>query len=135
VPGSEQVDLSWQPAADPDTGIVHYLIYRNGEVIGTARGNKFSDAALTGVDHAYQVAAVNLHGTQGPLSAPVNYTRLNIQPAYGSTALVRRPLFEWPEVPGAVSYQVQIATRQCFSPLLISKTRSTPSFTPPKICL
>jgi hypothetical protein len=129
---SKQVDLSWQPAADPDTGIVHYLVYRDGEVIGTARGTNFSDTALTGVDHTYQVAAVNLHGTQGPLSAPVNYGVANIQPANGSTALVRRPLFEWPEVPGAASYQVQIATASNFSPVLISQTSSTPSLTPTK---
>jgi hypothetical protein len=69
--GDGQVDLSWQPAADPDTGIVHYLVYRDGEVIGTARGHYFSDAALTGADPTYQVAAVNLHGMQGLLSAPV----------------------------------------------------------------
>jgi hypothetical protein len=130
--GSEQVDLSWQPAADPDTGIVHYLVYRDGQVIGTTRGNSFSDKNLSGVDHAYQVAAVNLHGTQGPLSIPVNTTIFNIQPANGSTVLVRRPLFEWPEVPGAASYQVQIAAASSFSPLLMSRTSSTPSLTPPK---
>jgi hypothetical protein len=129
---SKQVNLSWQPAADPDTGIVHYLVYRDGTVIGTARGTNFSDTALTAVDHVYQVAAVNLHGTQGPLSAPVHYGVANIEPANGSTALVRRPLFEWPEVPGAASYQVQIATADNFSPVLISQTRSTPSLTPTK---
>jgi hypothetical protein len=130
--GSEQVELSWQPAADPDTGIVHYLVYRDGELIGTARGQSFRDTAQTGVDHAYQVAAVNLHGTQGPLSAPVHYGVANIQPEYGSTALVRRPLFQWAEVPGAVSYQVQIATNSNFGKVLISQTRSTPSLTPTK---
>jgi hypothetical protein len=69
--GDGLVDLSWQPAADPDTGIVHYLVYRDGEVIGTARGHYFSDAALSGVDHAYQIAAVNLHGIKGLLSPAV----------------------------------------------------------------
>jgi hypothetical protein len=69
--GDGQIDLSWQPAADPDTGIVHYLVYRGGEMIGTARGHYFSDAALSGVDPTYQVAAVNLHGMRGLLSAPV----------------------------------------------------------------
>jgi hypothetical protein len=130
--GSEQVGLSWQPAADPDTGIVHYLVYRDGQVIGTARGTKFSDKNLSGVDHSYQVAAVNLHGTQGPLSVPVNSTIFNIQPANGSTVLVRRPLFEWPEVPGAASYQVHISADTSFSPLLMSLNSSTPSLTPSK---
>jgi hypothetical protein len=69
--GDGQIDLSWQPATDPDTGIVHYLVYRDGEVIGTVRGQTFSDAALPGVDQAYQIAAVNLHGITGLLSPAV----------------------------------------------------------------
>jgi hypothetical protein len=67
----------------------------------------------------------------GP-SAPASFYVSWIQPGDDSTALVRRPPFQWPEIPGAASYQVQIATASNFSTLLMSQTSSTPSLTPTK---
>jgi hypothetical protein len=59
--------LSWQPARDPDTGIVIYRIYRDGELIGATKELNFTDESQTGGDFSsYQVTAVNFHGTEGP---------------------------------------------------------------------
>jgi hypothetical protein len=70
------VDLSWQPAEDADTGIVHYLVYRDGELIGTVKGRYFSDPDSSQSTNAtYQVSAVNFHGFEGNLSAPVRVKR------------------------------------------------------------
>jgi hypothetical protein len=68
----ERFDLNWQPAEDPDTGIIHYLVYRDGEQIAAVKSRNFIDADIrTGNAVTYQVSAVNLHGFEGPKSPPL----------------------------------------------------------------
>jgi peptide/nickel transport system substrate-binding protein len=57
-------------------------------------------------------------------------TTATIQPANGSTALSRRPQFQWPAVTDATAYQVQIATASNFSTLLMSLTSPTNTVIP-----
>jgi hypothetical protein len=68
------IDLNWQPADDPDTGVILYLVYRNGEQIGTTKGSFFS--AINNyetITARYQVSAVNYHGLEGPKSTPAMF--------------------------------------------------------------
>jgi hypothetical protein len=77
----EMINLSWNAAEDPDTGIVHYVIYRNGVRIETVKGRYFSDPDISeGREASYQVSAVNYHGYEGPKSAPIR---------------VKKTLFTW----------------------------------------
>lgn len=70
-PTSEgQVDLSWNPATDAETGIVAYNVFRNATKLATVKGWKFSDTGLPErTRYNYQVSAVNYHGLEGPRSA------------------------------------------------------------------
>ncbi|HLF71355.1 MAG TPA: LamG-like jellyroll fold domain-containing protein [Dehalococcoidia bacterium] len=71
-----QASLSWTGAADPQTGIASYRIYRDTQP-GTvkallaeipATSTAYLDAVNPGVDYFYDVAAVNGHGIEGPRS-------------------------------------------------------------------
>jgi hypothetical protein len=67
--------LNWDPASDPDTGIVQYRIYRDDNVIATVKGWSFTDPAVTsGSSYAYSVSAINYHGTEGPGSPEIVVT-------------------------------------------------------------
>lgn len=78
IPVSDrQVDLSWTPATDPDTGIVVYKVFRDGNHIATVKGWGYSDTGLVEqTTYSYTVSAVNYHGTEGPESTPVTATTL-----------------------------------------------------------
>jgi hypothetical protein len=72
-----QIDITWDPATDQETGIVQYKVFRNGLHLGTVKGWTFSDTGLTEKTHySYEVSAVNYHGGEGPRSAPVTGTTL-----------------------------------------------------------
>jgi hypothetical protein len=63
----DSVKLSWEPATDPDTGVVIYNIYRNGHNIGKTKNWIFTDIGLSALNsYSYSVAAVNFHSTEGP---------------------------------------------------------------------
>ncbi|MHC4476807.1 MAG: hypothetical protein ACYTEL_14265 [Planctomycetota bacterium] len=63
-----KIKLSWEAASDPDTGIVIYVIYRNGRKLGSTKALTFLDAKLQGANSCtYGLSAVNLHGTEGPI--------------------------------------------------------------------
>lgn len=64
-----QNDLSWTAAADAESGIAVYRIYRNGAVIGTSTLTTFSDHdAPAGQSYSYEVAAINGDSLVGPRS-------------------------------------------------------------------
>ncbi|MHB1034284.1 MAG: lamin tail domain-containing protein [Pirellulales bacterium] len=88
-----QVNLSWSPAADADSGVDHYVIYRDGTQLATATATTYADTAgITSTSrHSYQVSAVNYDGFEGPRSLiaalapaglaaimPVNNTSLRV---------------------------------------------------------
>jgi hypothetical protein len=67
------VALSWGAAEDADTGIVSYIIYRDGVKIGSTFDLQFQDSSPgASATAAYEVAAVNLHGVEGPRCGPVS---------------------------------------------------------------
>jgi hypothetical protein len=70
-----QVDLSWSPATDPDTGIVRYKVFRDGVYLATVKGWSYHDMGLVEqTEYSYAVSAVNYHGLEGPQSIPVTAT-------------------------------------------------------------
>ncbi len=74
---NQQINLSWGPATDSDTGIVQYMVYRDGVYVATVRGLSYSDIGLIEqTTYSYTVSAINFHGIEGPRSAPVTATTL-----------------------------------------------------------
>lgn len=69
--GSNQVALVWSPAVDVESGVAHYVIYRDGVRRGTSTTASFTDASSVGTQNyrTYQVSAVNYDGFEGPRSA------------------------------------------------------------------
>ncbi|MDP7287956.1 MAG: lamin tail domain-containing protein, partial [Phycisphaerae bacterium] len=58
--GGTQIELTWASSSDPDSGVDHYLIYRDGVIIGTSSGTTYNDTLVSPVtQYSYQVAAVN----------------------------------------------------------------------------
>jgi hypothetical protein len=58
--GPFSVELSWSPSDDPESGIVHYVVYRDGKVIARPSGPPYEDAGLSDATaYAYRVSAVN----------------------------------------------------------------------------
>jgi hypothetical protein len=55
-----QVAVSWTASTDPDSGVEHYEVFRNGRQVGTSTTNSFADTGLQAQrEHSYQVVAVN----------------------------------------------------------------------------
>ena len=71
----EAVHLSWEKANDPETGINHYVIFRNGEKLGTSFFPKYTDIDLKGDEkYTYTVAAVNNRGICSSFSKDITIT-------------------------------------------------------------
>jgi chitodextrinase len=72
-----QIGLSWSAAADPESGVSFYTVYRNGVNVGTTSQTQFTDSGLAeATTYAYLVAATNTAGLEGAKSAGVNGTTL-----------------------------------------------------------
>lgn len=70
-PDHRRLELTWQPASDPDTGIAQYKIYRDGQPLATVKGWRYLDAGLQErTTYSYEVSAINYHGLEGPKSVP-----------------------------------------------------------------
>jgi hypothetical protein len=68
--GGFQVNLSWGPASDPETGITRYLIQRDGVLIDSTSGLSYADTLVTpGNTYGYSVSAVNGEGLEGPTAS------------------------------------------------------------------
>jgi hypothetical protein len=62
----DSIQLSWEPASDPETGVVIYKIYRDGQEIGTTIERSFTDTGLSEhSQYTYEISAVNFHGYEG----------------------------------------------------------------------
>lgn len=75
--GARLIRLSWSAAADPESGISIYLIYRDGgdqPIDSTAVTSYDDDSVVPQTTYAYQVAARNGVGIEGPLSDQVEAT-------------------------------------------------------------
>ena len=73
--GGVQVHLDWSASADPQSGVDHYVIYRNGLQAEAAATAYYVDTdVLPGVPYAYEVSAVNLDDYESARSAPAGVT-------------------------------------------------------------
>ncbi len=69
------VRLSWDAAADAESGVRHYNVYRNGEFLARSSGREFVDDGLDEQkNYAYTVSAVNWVRLEGPRSEPASAT-------------------------------------------------------------
>ena len=69
---ARQVDLAWTAAADPESGIRKYRVYRDGMLVGAATAPGFQDRGLRPqTAYEYTVSAVNGAGVGGPRSEMV----------------------------------------------------------------
>jgi hypothetical protein len=74
----ETIELFWEAASDPDTGVVQYIIYRDGSRVGSSQNLRFTDSGLSEVTHyTYIVTAVNFHGVEGPAEQTAAATGCN----------------------------------------------------------
>ena len=65
-----QMDLIWDAASDPESGVSHYTIYRDGVQVGTSDTTVFSDVGLIETStYTYEVFAVNGDGLEGTKNA------------------------------------------------------------------
>ena len=79
------IALTWDASVDTETHVDHYLVCRDGELLGTAPTASYDDlGASPAVAYSYQVAAVNRDGYASDLSAPTTVTIPGIA-SYGVT--------------------------------------------------
>lgn len=68
---ADRVHLAWDRASDPQTGVSHYNVYRNGVLVGSTPLPVMTDLGVSaGASLSYQIAAVNRDGLESPRSAP-----------------------------------------------------------------
>lgn len=73
-----EIDLTWNPSSDPETGILEYVVYREGAEIARSTTTTFSDAGLApSTTYTYRVSAVNGDSIQGSDSSPINVKTLD----------------------------------------------------------
>jgi hypothetical protein len=78
VATTNRVDLTWSAAADNETGIAEYRIYRDNTFLGTSTTTSFSDNTVAvGQTYQYEVSAVNLADMEGARSTPDSVTVTN----------------------------------------------------------
>ncbi|HSH76094.1 MAG TPA: LamG-like jellyroll fold domain-containing protein, partial [Longimicrobiales bacterium] len=95
--GADPVDhagvrLSWDPAADSETGVLRYEVYRDGALVGSTLEEAFELADLEeNRGYLVEVRAVNLHGFQGTGSRIAIRTPFDSRPplARAVTAVAR----------------------------------------------
>lgn len=70
-----QVNLTWLPAEDPDSGIAGYRVYRGDDVLAEVTGTAYADVdVVADTAYSYQVSAINGEGLEGPRSAVATAT-------------------------------------------------------------
>jgi chitodextrinase len=68
-----RVELAWEPAIDPESGIASYVVLRDGALQGETEGTGFADEAVQPEsDYEYRVRAINGSGTSGEPGDPLN---------------------------------------------------------------
>ncbi|PCJ60877.1 MAG: hypothetical protein COA79_07400 [Planctomycetota bacterium] len=73
-----QIDLTWDPAKDPESGIIYYRIIRDGKAIATVMGKKsYSDKKLEEFsEHSYFIVAVNGRILESKKTSPIKIKTL-----------------------------------------------------------
>ncbi|MCC7408374.1 MAG: Ig-like domain-containing protein, partial [Phycisphaeraceae bacterium] len=84
------VNLQWSEGSDPETGVLEYNVYRDGQPIGVTREMSFVDRGLAELtEFSYEVRPVNLHGAEGAavalnVTTPADLTPPGVRIAAGS---------------------------------------------------
>jgi fibronectin type 3 domain-containing protein len=72
---SSRIELAWSAASDPESGVTHYRVYRDGALINNAATPAYADTGLApATTYRYEVSAVNAAGLEGPRSLPATAT-------------------------------------------------------------
>ncbi|MBS3735400.1 MAG: DUF5060 domain-containing protein, partial [Phycisphaerae bacterium] len=72
---ASQIDLTWNAASDPESGVSSYNVYRDGAQVANVGGTSYSDTGLSAeTTYTYEIAAVNGAGLEGAKSSPVSET-------------------------------------------------------------
>jgi hypothetical protein len=79
-----EIDLHWTASVDAESGVNHYVIYRNGAYLDTATGATYRDSGLDETQtYSYEISAVNRDGYESARSAAVDATpRPSLQSAF-----------------------------------------------------
>ncbi|MCH8042337.1 MAG: lamin tail domain-containing protein [Planctomycetes bacterium] len=79
VVSEARIDLAWDAASDPETGIKRYRIYRNGVELGSSATTAFADLTVEpATSYTYQVSAENVDGAEGNRSDSFSVAILTI---------------------------------------------------------
>jgi hypothetical protein len=95
---SGQVSLSWTASVDPESGVDHYVIYRDGELCGTSTTTSFTDSNnLTAQGrHLYEIAAVNCDDYEGARSLADSVITAGVVSVQSSGYTTLRVIFSEP---------------------------------------
>ncbi len=105
--GSTRIDLTWNVASDPESGIIEYRVYRGAALVGTSTGTAFPDTGLVpATTYTYEVSAVNGSGTEGPRSTPASATTGQPPLATGDLTVIVQTVGS--NIPSG-SYQLQLS--------------------------
>jgi len=70
-------EITWTASTDPESGVAHYNVYRNGNQISESVSTNFFDSnLLPGTTYTYEVSAVNGQGLESVKSDPLDLTTL-----------------------------------------------------------
>ena len=70
---ANRVELEWEPAQDPQSGVDSYVVLRDGKKKGTTEDTRFIDETVQPEsDYQYRVRAVNGSGDPGEPGDPLN---------------------------------------------------------------
>jgi hypothetical protein len=71
VVGPAAIEVTWSASSDPESGVRHYVVYRDGVPVNTTTDTSLFDATVQpSVPYTYQVSAVNLDYVESVLSTP-----------------------------------------------------------------
>ena len=75
-----EIVIAWGPSVDPETGVDHYNIYRDGALVGTSPYARFVDSVtFTSAPIVYTVSAVNGDGVESTISdTSVEFSALSL---------------------------------------------------------
>jgi uncharacterized repeat protein (TIGR02543 family) len=66
----------------------------------------------------------------GDRTVTANFGPASVQPPDGASLPTNRPTFDWPDIPGAASYQLQVSQNSAFSSLAVNQTTTASTYLP-----
>ncbi|MFL2983422.1 MAG: caspase family protein [Candidatus Neomarinimicrobiota bacterium] len=120
----ERISLNWEKSK---LKVDHtYRIYRDGELLTGTTDTAYVDVVPPGKFYCYEIKVVDKYNTEGPSSNSeckkilVNYPRM-----LQVTGDVRRVIFSFKQMVGAVAYNIYQVDKETDSLTFLKKTRST----------